>query len=384
VILKLDAGARLEGTTDLEKYRNFKPPEDMPESRFRSRWHRALLLGIGVEDIAILGPGIIDGNKVFDPEGEERMRGPHTIIIGESREVTIRDVDIVDSANYAILILLSSQVSVRRVQCTGGWDGVHFRGWKDRPCRDLSIIGCQFFTGDDAIAGRYVENLLISDCVVNSSCNGIRIIGPVKAMIVHDCLFYGPGVHPHRTQSRHNMLSGIILQPGGWDACEGAVDDVLISDVTMKDVKSPVTIYLKRPGNTADGIVVSRLSATGVYQAAASVESWTDTPVGRVVFRDVDIEYAGGESAGDGRNPARKPGVDARSLPAWGFFARNAGEVILEDVRLGSRKPDRRPVLIAEDVGRLVLDHLRFQRVAGVEQPLVFKNVESVEKGAAE
>ena len=66
--------------------------------------------------------------------------------------------------------------------------------------------------------------------MINSSCNGIRLIGPATRLIIHDCLFYGPGQQPHRTSGekrRTNMLSGIILQPGAWDATRGPLDDVL-------------------------------------------------------------------------------------------------------------------------------------------------------------
>jgi hypothetical protein len=307
------------------------------------------------------------------------MRGPHTILLGDSRNVAIRDVDIVDSANYAIFIEFSSQVEVHRVKVTGGWDGVHFRGWSDRPCRDLSIVGCQLFTGDDSIAGRYAENLLIADCVLNSACNGIRVIGPGKGLVIHDCLFYGPGRRPHRTQDRHNMLSGIILQPGGWDACDGTLEDVLISGVTMKDVLSPVTLFLKRPGNGMTDITVSRLSATGVYRAAASVESWSGTPVGRVVFRDVSIEYAGGGAVEKDAKPVGPPGVDARALPAWGFYARGVKELVLEDVRLSTREKDLRPVMIAQGVDRLVLNGFRYPRVEGAAEPLALGDVARIE-----
>ena len=380
VTLWLDAGSRLVGSTNLEHYQHFTAPAGTPEAG-SPKWHRALVLGVGVENLAIAGKGVIDGNKVFDPHGEEKMRGPHTIILGNCRDVQIRDVTIRDSANYAILIEFSDRVDVRQVKVTGGWDGVHFRGWSDRPCRDLTIVGCQFFTGDDSIAGRYVEKLLVSDCVINSSCNGVRIIGPMKHMVVNNCLFYGPGVHPHRTQDRHNMLSGIILQPGGWDACEGPLEDVLISDVTMKNVASPVTIHLRRPGNTADGITVTRLTATGVYRAAASVEAWAGTPVGRVVFRDVSIEYAGGGKKPEEGLEVRKPGLDARGLSAWGFYAHNVRDLRFEDVRLSCAKDDLRPVLIGEGVERLTLDNFRFPRVTGAADPLVLKDVGRIEYG---
>ncbi|MCJ7674092.1 MAG: glycosyl hydrolase family 28 protein, partial [Sedimentisphaerales bacterium] len=165
VTLFLEAGARLVGTTDLDQYQHPTPPAFMPEARW-GKWHRALILADGLEDITIAGGGVIDGNKVFDPTGEERMRGPHTFVFINCRNVTVRDVSFVDSANYTILFQISDQVEIRNVKITGGWDGVHFRGAPDRPCRDVSIIGCQFFTGDDAIAGRYWQNVLISDCVV--------------------------------------------------------------------------------------------------------------------------------------------------------------------------------------------------------------------------
>jgi hypothetical protein len=374
VTLLFEAGATLVGTKELDDYQYFTPPANTPEARF-GKWHSALILGVDVNNVNIVGPGVIDGNKVFNPRGEEKMRGPHTIILGNCRGVNISDITIKDSANYAVMIEFSEQVDIHSVKVTGGWDGVHFRGWSDKPCRNINIIGCRFFTGDDSIAGRYVNNLLIKDCVVNSSCNGIRIIGPVTNMIVQDCLFYGPGLHPHRTSNRHNMLSGIILQPGGWDACGGPLEDVLISDVTMKNVASPVMVMLKRPGNTADNIIITDLTATGVYRAAASVESWCETACGRVVFRDVGIEYEGGGSAEQAKASPQKPGVDARPLPVWGFYAKNARDITLENVNLYCAREDPRPVVFCQDLDRLVLDDVHFPEVSGAAGPIVLKNV---------
>ena len=377
VTLLFEAGATLVGTTKLDDYQYFTPPSNTPEARF-GKWHSALILGVDVNNVNIVGPGVIDGNKVFNPRGEEKMRGPHTIILGNCRNVNISNITIKDSANYAVMIEFSEQVNVHRIKVTGGWDGVHFRGWSDKPCRDINIIDCQFFTGDDSIAGRYVDNLLIKDCVVNSSCNGIRIIGPVTNMIVQDCLFYGPGLHPHRTSDRRNMLSGIILQPGGWDACDGPLKDVLISDVTMKNVASPVTVLLKRPGNTVDNITIADLTATGVYRAAASVESWCETACGRVVFRDVGIEYEGGGTAEQAKASPRKPGVDTRPLPVWGFYAKNARDITLENVNLYCVKKDLRPTIFCEDVDSLVLDNVRFPEFSDAVGPVVLKSVKEV------
>ena len=306
------------------------------------------------------------------------MRGPHTFVFVNCRNVTVRDTSFLDSANYAILFLVSDEVDIHNVKFTGGWDGVHFRGGPGRPCRDVSIVGCRFFTGDDSIAGRYWERTLISDCIVNSSCNGIRLIGPAKRLIIHDCLFYGPGVRPHRSSKRHNMLAGINLQPGAWDATEGKLDDVLISDITMHKVCTPFHFSLK-PGNTAGKIVVNRVTATGVYRAASSVESWAQTPFENVVFRDMTIDYIGGGTREQARIKVKSPGVDARPLPAWGFYARNVDNLQLDNVRLRCEKNDLRPVLICDDVGQLMLEDFKFPRLGAVPEPLVLNNVEKVE-----
>lgn len=373
VTLYLDAGATLIGTADLAQYRQFSPPAGTFEARLGA-WHRALILGESVEDVAIAGPGRIDGNKVFDPRGEERMRGPHTILMGLSRGITLRDFAVRDSANYAVMLMECSRVDVANVTFTGGWDGVHFRGWPDRPCRDVRITGCRFFTGDDSIAGRYWENVLIAGCVINSSCNGIRVIGPAAHLVIHDCLFYGPGVEPHRTSNRYNMLSGIILQPGAWDATQGALDDVLIADVTMHNVASPVTVWTKS-GNSAGSVTVTRMSATGVYRAACSFESWAETPIERVVLRDVSIEHAGGGTREQAAMALKSPPVDARPLPAWGLYARNVKRLELDNVRLRCATKDLRPLIACEGLEQLALHDTYVPMVTpqclGIEVPAV-------------
>jgi hypothetical protein len=276
--------------------------------------------------------------------------------------------------------MVSDHVAIRNVRFTGGWDGVHFRGGPDHPCRDVSIVGCEFFTGDDSIAGRYWDNTLISGCIVNSSCNGIRLIGPATNLIVHDCLFYGPGVHPHRTSDRHNMLAGINLQPGAWDATEGDLDDVLLCDIAMRNVSTPFHFSLK-PGNTAGKIVVSQVTATGVYRAAASVESWASIPFKEVVFRDVTVEYKGGGTREQAQMKVKSPGVDARPLPAWGFYARKLQNLEFDNVRLRYEKEDLRPVLICNDVDRLTLKDFSYSQAAQVAEPLLLTDVGHVQRG---
>lgn len=375
VTLDLAAGASIKGTPDLTQYRQFTPLAESPEARF-GKWHRALILADGAHDIAITGAGTIDGNKVFDPTGEERMRGPHAIILGNCRGALLRGVTVRDAANYAVMIEFSDDVTVDGVTFRGGWDGVHFRGWQTRWCHKLSVTHCKFMTGDDSIAGRYGEDVTVRDCSINSSCNGVRIIGPMRRLTLENCTFDGPGVEPHRSSARHNMLAGILLQPGGWDACPGPLEDVRISSVTMRNVASAVGIWMKRPGNTLDRIAVERLRATGVYRAAMSVESWSAAPVGRVSFRDVQVTYNGGQGEDPKRRPAappsfaREPGTDPRTLPPWGFYARNAERLELENVQLRGPLGETRPKVKTEGVKVLALKGLETPQGSAPAQAL--------------
>ncbi len=373
VTLFLAAGATLVGTTNLAQYDPPTVPSYMPEARW-GKWHRGLLVAQDAEDVAIAGPGVIDGNKVFDPTGEEHMRGPHTLVFVNCRRFGVRDVSIVDSANYAIFFQVSDDVDIRNVKITGGWDGVHFRGAPERWCHNINISGCRFYTGDDSIAGRYWDNVVIDDCTLNSACNGVRLIGPATHLIINDCLFYGPGQRPHRSSSRSNMLSGIVLQPGAWDRTEGPLDDVLLARNTMRGVASPVTIW-SRPGNPVGKITITGLSAEGVYRSALSVESWSDLPITNVVLRNADLEFTGGGKAEPALQPVKRPGVDVRPLPAWGLYARNVEQFSVEDVRLSVARDDFRPVIMADGVQRLTLDNCKFTPVPGVASPLLTTNV---------
>jgi hypothetical protein len=376
VTLQLAAGARLIGTMNLAHYTQPKVPAIMPEAKW-GKWHRGLIVGENVEDSAITGMGTIDGNKVFDPTGEERMRGPHTIALVNCRRFTLQGVTILDSANYAVFFQISDDVEIRNVKFIGGWDGVHWRGAPERWCQNVNIVGCQFFTGDDAIAGRYWNNTVIKDCLLNSSCNGLRLIGPATHLIVAGNVFRGPGEQPHRTSAekrRTNMLSGILLQPGAWDATRGPLDDVLLTNNVMRNVASPVTLWAK-PGNTVGHVTVHGLRATGVYRSAISAESWADTPLTNIVLRDVEVEFTGGGKTWPTNQRVTGPGFDARPLPAWGLYARRVQTLTLEQVRFSVAQDDSRPVLNADRVDYLNLDRFEFTRVPGMSEPILTTNV---------
>ncbi|MGA4643331.1 glycoside hydrolase family 28 protein [Limisphaera sp. 4302-co] len=375
ITLVLEPGARLVGTTNLDAYLHPAPPPDSPEARW-GRWHRGLLIGENIENVTIRGPGVIDGNRVSDPEGEEHMRGPHALVFMHVRGLTLEDLTITDAGNYGLFFMASDDVTLRRVRFVGGWDGVHWRGTPGSPCRRVEIRDCEFETGDDAIAGRYWEQTLITGCSINSSCNGIRLIGPARDLTIRNCHFFGPGRRPHltsRERRRNNMLAGILLQPGAWDPTEGILDQVWIVQNTMRNVAAPVALWT-RPGNRAGRIVIQSLDASGIYRAPLSLESWAPDPLDTVVLRNVRLEFTGKDPNSPTPETVSQPGVDVRPLPAWGLYARRIRQLSVEGLHLRTQEPDPRPAATIESVAHVALDELDLPGPSARTEALVLRD----------
>jgi hypothetical protein len=367
VHLRLEAGSRIVGTRDLAQYKYFSPPAGTFEAR-NPRWHSALVLIEGAENVSISGPGVVDGNNVRDPKGEERMRGPHALVAGNSKRILIRDVQFMDAGNYHMLMEWCDDIEILSVTARGAWDGVHLRWTKN-----VVIANSQFYTGDDAIAGRYWENVLIMNCVLNSSCNGVRVIGPARRLIIQGCLIYGPGLYPHITSGRNNLLAGIYLQPGSWDPSSGDLDDIFLSDITMRNPATPFRLMMHK-GNQGGEIVLNRISASGVYRGGISLVS-ADAAIRRVVLRDVNIEYSRDD---------KSLKAEHQPLSAWGLVARNLKGLLLENVRLSAAEPLGRPAMIVDDVEKVILRNVRTDPFQGDEGAVAFNRVEAEEVREAE
>ena len=374
VTLLLEKGAIIKGVTDLDAYVSYVPTPDRDMDKYdnahKTRWNRALILGVGVNNVAIAGAGVIDGVHVFDPQGEERMRGPHTILFAESRNLTFSGFTVNQSANYAFMAYEIENVTFSNLTINEGWDGIHVRGGKN-----IIIRNSAFYTGDDAIAGGYWENVVITDCHINSSCNGIRIIMPAEDLTISHCTFEGPGRYPHRTSGerrRTNMLSAILLQPGGWVVAPGFVDKIHIHDIVISNMNNPL-MFVLNDGNSAGKIWVERVKASNINAYAASVESWKGGMFDEVVFRDVSIEYTGHPDASSSDASLRQPGADARSLPCWGWFVRNVKNVVFENVDLRYTETDSRPALHFDNVATIRFIGMKYPD-SDNRQTIVFKN----------
>jgi len=198
---------------------------------------------------------------------------------------------------------------------------------------------------------------------------------PADGLTISHCTFEGPGKYPHRTskeQQRTNMLSAILLQPGGWGEAPGIVDRVHIHDINISYLNNPLMIVLNE-GNSAGKILVERMKAVQVNAYAASVESWKGGMFDELIFRDISIEYTGHPDASPSDASLGQPHVDARNLPCWGWLVRNVKSILFENVDLRYTDKEPRPAFYFDNVGTIKFNGVKYPENDNL-QKVVFKN----------
>ena len=224
--LYLEKGAELYGSDECDDYEIFKIPEGLPvrsdmelipqQYNYQpwESYRRAIISAYGEKNISIIGEtgAVIDGVNCYDANGEEGYRGPHAVFLTCCENVLLEGYTARHSGNFLHEANNCKGLTMRRVTCLGGSDGIHLHCTEDALIED-----CLFKTGDDCIAGINIKNLLVRRCILNTSCNLFRIGG--KNIRVEDTYAYGPGYYPHRktvvkgkgeelprTEGRHNTL----------------------------------------------------------------------------------------------------------------------------------------------------------------------------------
>lgn len=356
VTLQLEEGATLLGSNDIADYVPLSTTLDL--SRYESgdgtvnhnsatdpEWSRAFIFCNDVENASIAGCGTIDGGDVRNPQGEEGMRGPHTILLSGCKNVSIRDINITRSANYAILGYELSDVRFDGLTIKGGWDGIHVRGGKH-----LRIEQCKLYTGDDAIAGGYWDYAEIRHCVLNSSCNGLRMIMPSKHVTVADCHIYGPGTFPHQTSGNSSSLAAINIEPGAWGKAPGRLDDLRLQRLNIEKVLTPLSVTLG-DDNSLGTIRIEDIRARDITRMAMSVKSWGHARTDCVIIRRADMEFVGID---DPSLPEwfKTHGTNEWPVfPCWGAYFRNVNKVEARDLQLNIKGKDYRPATLTDNVG---------------------------------
>ncbi len=202
VELYLQSGAILKGSTDPEDYMAFLSDPVEPLKPYESnhlgvypysRWNNGLIRVIDAKNVSIIGEkgSYIDGSNCYDPEGEEKYRGPHAINIQHSENIHLEGYTVVHSANWAHAIFVTKHITARNLTVLGGHDGFDVR-----TCDDVLVEDCEFYTGDDCVAGFDNCDVVVRNCIFNCACSSLRFGG--NNVLIENCSSYTPARYGFR------------------------------------------------------------------------------------------------------------------------------------------------------------------------------------------
>jgi len=222
-----------------------------------------LLVAVGCEDVAVRGPGTIDGNApafLLDAAGHQYggdgakwswrnkllvpWRPAQMVFFVDCRNVRLAGVKLVNSPYWSCFILNCDGVSV--ADCMIRTERTRFRTWNgdgldiDR-CANVTVTGCDIDTFDDALtlrascASRLAKpqdchNVNVSRCRLSSSCNAVRV--GVGEGVVRDCHLSKLDIH--NTRKAVCLVSAYTSGSRGTD----------IHDIHFEDIDVTCTTFL--------------------------------------------------------------------------------------------------------------------------------------------
>jgi hypothetical protein len=397
MVFHIEAGATILGSNNLTDYQG---AQDV-ERQGRSQWYSAIIVGDKISNIEISGHGIIDGNNVFNPDGEEEMRGPHAIFFNKSENITIRDIFVKDASNYAHIMEGCNNGTLRGVRVSGGWDGIDLFN-----CKNFLITDCQFTTGDDCVAGGGWEKVVVSNCTLNSTCNGMRNYrGGLKDVVFSNILINGPGMFNHLTHDTPSKREDLIYHnswhgdydslSGFWLAGGGLIENLIISNVTISDLRCPVWMSLQ--GSFSDqsqdagirNVHISNLTATGVGKpnVATLIQGSVDRPIENILLTNITIQSVSEGTKDMVDNPVPERVGDPIELPnCYGMYCRYIKDLEMHNIRFSKPDKDERPALICEKIDHLQMDSVRSMNESD-QQAILLRGVKILKKystGSAE
>lgn len=415
VTILLQAGAVIVAADPARHPGRYDDPEDRGAQLYQdfghSHWRNSLFWGEDVRQVAIIGPGLIDGEGLTRDGPGARW----------SAQVGERPVSM-DGMTAAQIAALEPEAAAMRGQ---GNKAIALRGGRDIRLSGFSMARCGHFailatgthglhidhltidTDRDGIDLDGVSDTLVEHCRVNTPNDDAIVVKtslalgsvhPAQDITIRHCTVsgYDPGtlldgtcrttlqLAPDRDRPTGRIKLGtesngafrrIRIQHCHFHHCRGlalevvdggSIEDVVAEDLWMDDVTTaPLFLRLgdRRRGppgtgiGTLRGVTIRRVVATGIDpRFAATIAGLNGHPVDDVRLHDISLTYAGGGTPADA---ARRPPEMARAypepsmfgiLPAWGLWVRHARGLSIDDLHLAVATPDARPPIVTEHV----------------------------------
>lgn len=384
VTLHLEPGAVLLGSPEIMDYPEIQVPFPTMNNPF---YRHTLLYAEGVNNIAITGQGVIDGQgdargfKRRSTKAPERyMNRPSVIRFVNCGGVLLRDVGVKDAGFWVTHFLACDDVVIDGVNVDSRTANYNNDGFDIDCCSNVRVSNCHINSQDDAIClkstgQRVCRNVIISNCVLSSNCSGIRF----------GCEAFGGFEDIVISNITLNNVGASAIQLQVFDG--GVLDRVILSGITMRDVNQGIFINvghemypigiakedlpLKHPETIGKvrNIVLRDILAEGVGRCrrqdvggggnmsenklACLITGMPESHLENITLDNIRMRCVGKGTAEDAASDLSgvKTGFNAGSMgmtPAYGFYCRHVDNLRLRDIDISYENDDLRPGLFLE------------------------------------
>jgi polygalacturonase len=389
----------------------YDPPEPNPWDQYQdfghSHWHNSLIWGEEIENVGILGPGLIWGRGLSRGGGDVVLPagvGNKSISLKNCRNVTLRDFSVLHGGHFAILATGSDNLTIDHLAIDTNRDGIDFDC-----CRNVRVSNCSVNSPwDDAIClkssyglgfARSTDNVTITNCYVTGTYEEGTLLDATYKRIGPDSKASRNGRIKFGTESnggfRNVTISNCVIEGSKGVALEtvdgGLLEDVSISNITMRDIADvPLFLRLGRRMRGPEGVPVGVLRRVNISDVVAShcasrqaclITGIPGHFVEDVKLSNILILHQGGGNREDAAvEPPEIENVYPEPnrfgpMPAHGFFIRHVKGIQICNADVRCEKEDLRPAFVLEDVSGVDMIHVGAQRAPDVPT-FVLKNVE--------
>ena len=410
VELRIEAGATLLGSPhrlDYTRSADFFPVADSVTT-FAPDYKRsgvlALILAESVQNVALTGRGVIDGQGqtvaadtrrllaegvLTDPTWAAarpaEINRPMLLFVGRSRGVRVTGVTLKRAANWVQNYDHSEDVTVDsiRVESNTYWNN---DGLQITDSRRVRVTNSFIDSADDGICFKsgdpdgVTEDVVIDNNTVRSSANALKFGTSSNGMYRNIRVTRLTVFDTYRSAVALEMVDG------------GTLEDVTIDGVTARNTGNALFIRLgdrnpaREPG-TLRRVVIRNLTAVVPGHPPdegypfpgpllnerhnlfpTSITGLPGHDVEDVTLENIDVTMAGGGAPWRAEAPALAAIPELPDsypefsmfgeLPAWGLFVRHASGLTLRNVRLTLAAPDYRAAVVTDDVRGLRTDGL--------------------------
>ncbi len=361
-----------------------------------SHFQNSLIWGENLENISIVGPGMIYGKGLQKWGNPKSGLGNKSISLKLCKNVILKDFSILHGGHFGILATGVDNLTINNLKIDTNRDAIDIDC-----CRHVRISDCSLNSpNDDALVLKSsfalgyaapTENITITNCAVYGFDEGTFLDGTYKTEQK-----FAPdrgevtGRIKFGTES-NGAFRNITISNCTFEHCRGLafetvdgaiLEDIAVSNIVMKDVlNSPFFFRLGSRMRGPDSLQIGTLKRilidnVVIYNTnsryASLLMGIPGHDVEDIVLSNIWIRIKGGapESQSQINVPELENGYpdpgNFGEIPAYAFFIRHAGNIQMSNFTIEFEEKDMRPVFILDDVKGAEFSNIRAETAEGL------------------